>query len=87
MEWYEGWIDVTYPIFKNMTGWPDQPPADFYMLSSIHGGDQAKVTMLHFSAHSGTHMDAPNHFMAEGIDIGNAPINVGLGPVRIAEIN
>ena len=23
--WYEGWTDVTYPIFENMTGWPGQP--------------------------------------------------------------
>jgi arylformamidase len=32
-------------------------------------------------------MDAPNHFMAEGIDISRAPIEVGLGPVRIAAID
>ncbi|MEM9526005.1 MAG: cyclase family protein [Bacteroidota bacterium] len=85
--WYEGWTDATYPIFENMTGWPDQPPTTFDTLSCIHCGDQAKVTMLHFSAHSGSHMDAPNHFMAEGVDISRAPIHVGLGPVRIAEIN
>ncbi|MEO0732375.1 MAG: cyclase family protein [Bacteroidota bacterium] len=87
MNWYEGWTDATFPIFEKMTGWPDQPPAHFYTLSRIHEGDQAKVTMLHLSAHSGTHMDAPNHFMAEGIDIGRAPIDIGLGPVRIAAID
>jgi arylformamidase len=85
--WYEGWTDVTYPIFEGMTGWPGQPVTSFDTLSCIHCGDQAKVTMLHFSAHSGTHMDAPNHFMAEGIDISLAPIHVGLGPVRIAAID
>lgn len=85
--WYEGWIDVTFPVFENMTGWPDQPPASFDTLSSIHEGDQAKVTILHLSAHSGTHMDAPNHFMAEGIDIGRAPFEVGLGPCRVAHID
>ncbi|WP_273444518.1 cyclase family protein [Neolewinella agarilytica] len=85
--WYEDWTDVTYPIFPGMTGWPGQPETAFDTLSCIHCGDQAKVTMLHFSAHSGTHMDAPNHFMAEGIDISRAPIHVGLGPVRIAAID
>lgn len=85
--WYEGWTDVTYPIFENMTGWPGQPPTTYDTLSCIHCGDTAKVTMLHFSAHSGSHMDAPNHFLAEGIDISRFPIEVGLGPVRIASIN
>jgi arylformamidase len=85
--WYEGWTDVTYPMFPGMTGWPGQPETKFDTLSCIHCGDQAKVTMLHFSAHAGTHMDAPNHFMAEGIDISLAPIHIGLGPVRIAAID
>ena len=85
--WYENWTDVTYPIFEGMTGWPGQPVTSFDTLSCIHCGDTAKVTMLHFSAHSGSHMDAPNHFLAEGIDISRAPFEVGLGPVRIARID
>ena len=85
--WYEGWTDVTYPIFEGMTGWPGQPVTSFDTLSCIHCGDTAKVTMLHFSAHTGTHMDAPNHFLAEGIDISRVPVEVGLGPVRIASID
>lgn len=85
--WYDGWTDVTYPIFEGMTGWPGQPTTSFDTLSCIHCGDTAKVTMLHFSAHTGSHMDAPNHFLAEGIDISRAPFEVGLGPVRIAAID
>lgn len=85
--WYEGWTDVTYPIFENMTGWPGQPATQLDTLSCIHCGDTAKVSVLHMSVHSGSHMDAPNHFMAEGIDISRSPFEVGLGQVRIANIN
>ncbi len=85
--WYEGWTDVTYPIFEGMTGWPGQPVTSYDVLSCIHCGDAARVTMLHFSAHTGTHMDAPSHFLAQGIDISRAPLEVGLGPVRIAVID
>ena len=45
------------------------------------------VSVLHMSVHSGSHMDAPNHFLAEGIDISRSPFEVGLGPVRIAAID
>jgi arylformamidase len=85
--WYEGWTDVTYPIFEGMTGWPGQPETSFDALSCLHCGDTARVTMLHFSAHSGTHMDAPSHFLAEGIDVSRFPVHVGLGPVRVAAID
>ncbi len=85
--WFEGWTDVTYPIFEGMTGWPGQPETDLETLSCIHCGDTAMVSVLHMSLHSGTHMDAPSHFMAQGIDISRAPIEVGVGPVRIARID
>lgn len=84
--WYEGWTDVTYPIFDNMTGWPGQPDVSHDVLSCIHCGDEAQVSMLHLSAHTGTHVDAPNHFMAQGTDVSRIPITAGLGPVRIANI-
>ena len=86
-EWYEGWTDVTYPIFEGMTGWPGQPDTDLETLSCIHCGDQAMVSVLHVSLHSGTHMDAPSHFLAQGVDISRAPFEVGMGPVRIAEVD
>ena len=84
--WYEGWTDVTYPIFEDMTGWPGQPSTQLETLSCIHCGDSAMVSVLHMSLHSGTHMDAPSHFLAQGIDISQAPFTVGMGPVRIAEV-
>ncbi|MCP9237307.1 cyclase family protein [Lewinella sp. JB7] len=86
-DWNEGWIDATYPIFEGMTGWPGQPPTSYDTLSCMHCGDQARVTMIHLTAHTGTHMDAPSHFLAEGVDISQAPISVGLGPVRIAALD
>ena len=84
--WYEGWTDVTYPIFENMTGWPGQPATEVEAISCMHCGDAARVSVLHMSVHSGTHMDAPSHFLSEGKDISRSPFGVGLGPVRVASI-
>lgn len=85
--WYEGWTDVTYPIFEGMTGWPGQPSTSYDVLSCIHCGDQARVTVVTMSAHTGTHMDAPSHFLAEGTDISRVPVDFGMGAVRIASID
>ena len=85
--WYEGWTDVTYPIFENMTGWPGQPATKLEAISCMHCGDAARVSVLSLSVHSGTHMDAPSHFLSEGKDISRSPFEAGLGPVRVAHID
>ena len=85
--WYEGWTDVTYPIFENMTGWPGQPATQLEAISCMHCGDAARVSVLHLSVHSGSHMDAPSHFLSEGKDISRSPFEAGLGPVRVAAID
>lgn len=85
--WNDNWIDITYPIFEGCTGWPDQPAVKFEEISHVHCGEGAKVSILHMSAHTGTHMDAPNHFVENAGDMASFPIEVGMGPVRIADLD
>ncbi|PHI19397.1 arylformamidase [Lewinellaceae bacterium SD302] len=85
--WNEDWIDITYPIFENCTGWPDQPAVSFDEISHVHCGEGAKVSILHLSAHTGTHMDGPNHFVENAPDIASFPLSVGMGPVRVADLD
>lgn len=83
---HEGWIDVTYPISESMTSWPGQPPVRLDRNSDIHCGDDANVSILHLSAHTGTHMDAPIHFLKNGHDITATPFSVMIGAVRVAHL-
>lgn len=83
---HEGWIDVSYAIDKNMVHWPGQPPVKLEKNSDMHCGDAANVSILHLSAHTGTHMDAPIHFLKNGLDIASAPLSILFGPVRVADI-
>jgi arylformamidase len=43
---------------------------------SIERGDEANVTQLSMDVHSGTHVDAPLHF----VDVGRSVEELGLGP-------
>ena len=81
------WIDVTYPIFENMVSWPGQPEVAITRQDDMSCGDDANVSILRFSAHTGTHMDAPCHFLAQQEDITSAPLSVLMGTVRVADLD
>lgn len=82
-----GWVDVTYPISPAMPVWPGQPAIECQPISKIDKPDQAQVSVLKMSVHCGTHIDAPNHFVAGDSDITAAPLSVMSGAVRVCEID
>lgn len=82
----DGWFDVTYPIFEDMVSWPGQPPVALRRLSRLEKGDTADVSVLTLSLHTGTHMDAPRHFVENGADITAAPLDAMMGPVKVAHL-
>ena len=82
-----GWLDVTKPVRSEMVVWPGQPRTERYRLSSVDEGKSSNVSALKMSVHSGTHMDAPLHFLKDGPDITAAPFEAMFGPVRVAEID
>lgn len=83
----DGWLDVTYPIFEEIVVWPGQPPVSLRRLSALADGDTANVSLIAMSLHTGTHIDAPRHFIEGGADIAAAPLDVMMGPVRVAQVD
>jgi arylformamidase len=80
------WIDVSVPLATGMVHWPGDPEPSFERISEIEQGEDANVTLCRMPAHTGTHMDAPNHFLAEGEGIDRFPLEVGIGRARVITI-
>lgn len=80
------WQDITYSISEKMPPFPGQPDIKINKLCTIKEGHESNVTLLDFSAHTGTHMDAPLHFIDEGKDITNLPLDIAMGEGRIIHI-
>lgn len=60
-------IDLSQPMFEGMPHWPNNPPYHFALTRQhgdriMMGGTSAAVETFTTSAHSGTHIDALNHF-------------------------
>ena len=60
------WIDISVPLRDSMVHWPSDPTVSIMLIKDIEHGDTANLTKISMGAHSGTHVDAPRHFIKEG---------------------
>src|SRR5262245_20992294 len=80
------WIDVSVPIYDGMVHWPDDPAIQIKAIIDVDRGDVATVSSLEMGTHTGTHIDAPRHFIAGGAGVDAVPLDHLIGPARIIEI-
>ena len=80
------WIDVTVPLRTGMVHWPGDPPARISHALDMERGDPCTVSLLEMGAHTGTHMDAPAHFVRGGIGIDALPLDTAIGSARVIAI-
>jgi len=58
--------DITLTITPQSIVWPGDPPVIMERTSSIASGDNSNVSHIKMSCHTGTHVDAPDHFLNNG---------------------
>ena len=74
------------PLKSGMVTWPGDPAVAIDLLASIEKGSICNVTRMAMSAHTGTHMDAPRHFIQDGITMEQMPLDATIGPCRVIAI-
>lgn len=80
------WIDVSVPLRTGMVHWPDNPSVRIERMQDMERGDSANVSVLSLGSHTGTHMDAPLHFVRTGLGLDEMPLSAVIGPARVVEI-
>lgn len=80
------WMDVSVPLHTGMVHWPDNPPVVIDYQLDMARGDDCTVSRLSFGAHTGTHIDAPAHFIAGGMGIDHMPLTATMGRARVVAI-
>ena len=78
--------DVTVPIRAGMPIYEGDPTLNIEPWSAMAKGDSANVSLLHFGAHTGTHVDAPAHFIEGAGKIDSLPLDVLIGPARVIRV-
>ena len=78
--------DVTVPIRAGMPIYEGDPAVEIQAWSALAKGDSANVSFLHFGAHTGTHVDAPAHFIEGARKIDALALETLIGRARVVRI-
>lgn len=82
-----GWIDATATLDPATTPvYAGDAPMKFDFLKDMRKGDGFTLSAYSMGAHSGTHVDAPMHFVRDGAPIDRLPLEPFIGPARVIDI-
>ena len=73
-------VDLTLTMRPGLRG------VDYEVRSTIDGKGW-NTTILHLYSHSGTHMDAPFHFLQQGETLDNVVLDKCVGPARVIDLS
>lgn len=78
--------DLSVPISNDLPTYPNDPGIEIRDWSSFAKGDNANVSALSFGAHTGTHVDAPAHFIEGMRKVETLNLDVLIGEADVIEV-
>ena len=78
--------DVSVPLSAKTPTYPGDPGIEITQWTSLAKGDAANVSLLHLGAHTGTHVDAPSHFIEGAPGVESMMLEALLGPAYVVEV-
>ncbi|MAZ63636.1 MAG: cyclase [Dehalococcoidia bacterium] len=79
--------DISLKLAGDTVRWVTAPPFELEERRRMSKGDPNNSSALNMSGHSGTHIDAPFHFVAEGLTIDELPRDRFIGPGLVFEVD
>jgi arylformamidase len=78
--------DITVEINPELPLWPGDPKVKIERFEKLEAGDNANISRMEMGLHTGTHVDAPYHFLAQGDTLEKIPLDQFIGPAIVIEI-
>jgi arylformamidase len=78
-------IDISVGVWPGMVTYPGDPTVTLERVASIAGGDVVNLSRLDFGVHTGTHVDAPLHFIDGASAAESLPLDVLIGPCLVVD--
>jgi len=75
--------DISLPISESLVTWPGDPPIHITQPYHLDKGDEATVSRLDMGAHTGTHVDAPVHYIPGGSGVNELDLHTLVGPALV----
>ena len=78
--------DVSVALSAATPTYPGDPGIRIEEWKTFAKGDSANVSFMHFGVHSGTHVDAPAHFIEGGATVDALPLDSLIGEADVIEV-
>jgi len=78
--------DISLTLRRRMPVYPGEPTPLLEPTKDIGRGDLYNISRLTITTHTGTHIDAPLHFLRGGTSVDQLPVNVLVGPALVVEM-
>ncbi|MFN2491404.1 MAG: cyclase family protein [Pyrinomonadaceae bacterium] len=78
--------DVSVPLSKATPTYPGDPTIEIKDWLTLSKGDAANVSSVDFGLHSGTHIDAPAHFIEGGAKVDSIPLENLIGVAKVVAV-
>jgi arylformamidase len=78
--------DVTAPLSADLPTFPGDPRVQLEFTHRISEGHAYNAAKLTLGVHSGTHVDAPYHFLADGATVDQLPLELLIGRARVLDM-
>ncbi|MBI5288673.1 MAG: cyclase family protein [Chloroflexi bacterium] len=78
-------IDISVPIRPGMIVYDGDPDVHMERVKTIAGGSSANVSRVDFGVHTGTHIDAPVHFIDGAPAMESVPLDALIGPAHVVD--
>ena len=80
------YYDITVPLYNELPTYPGDPGIQIGEWRALSKGDSANVSVVNFGAHTGTHVDAPAHFIDGASKIESLPLEKLIGEAVVVEV-
>ena len=75
--------DISLTLSAELIRWVTAQPLELIERKRMSRGDANNSSSVHTSVHAGTHVDAPFHFVPDGVTIESLPLETFIGPARV----
>lgn len=79
-------IDISFPYNSMMAIYPNNPPFSIRRVQDLEKGDGANVSLISMGSHTGTHIDAPAHFIVGGKTIDQLHLETMNGIAKVFDV-
>jgi arylformamidase len=80
------YFDISVPVSDGLVTYAGDPPIHVELWHSMAQGAIADVRTLSMGVHTGTHIDAPAHFLPGGKTIDELDLETCFGPVQVMDL-